>query len=255
MLKFFYLLVLIHTGFTGSLFAQKQIANKGQYWARYYGKYKFSPNWGVNLEIDDRRFFKDNRQANWVLPRVTINRKLGEGWDVGLGFTYYNSSNPADPSKPIAVTVPELRPHQELNYTQKIKKLSISQRFRIEERWTHNATTSELTAGYSFKGRFRYQLQLNYLLINPMDDVGALSVKTSDEIMLNLGRSIVQNIFDQNRAYVGLNYGLIKNFQVELGYMDYFQERSSGTQYYHYKIARLTIYHTINFYKKHSLKN
>ncbi len=236
---------------TTPLQAQKQITHQSQYWIRYYGKYQLFPKSEINLEIDDRRFFKNNRQADWVLPRVTVNRKLGAGWSAGVGFTYFNSSNPADPSKPIDVTVPELRPHEELSYRQPIKNLIISHRFRLEERWVHNSSSAELANGYKLSGRFRYQLELQYPLIKKETVAGTLSLKASDEIFLNLGHSIVNNTFDQNRLYVALNYGISCSFQVELGYMDYFQEKSSGMQYYQLNIARLTIYHTINFYEKH----
>lgn len=231
--------------------AQKQITHQRQYWLRYSGKYNLSDKWDVGLEIEDRRFFKDSRQANWVLPRISVSRQLGAGWNIGVGFTYYNSANPADPSDPVAVTVPELRPHQELNYAQKIKDLSIKHRFRLEERWTRHDDGHDLTDGYSFKGRFRYQLQLQYPLIKRERPKGSLNIKAADEIMLNIGQAIVQNTFDQNRVYVGLNYGVFPNIQVELGYLNAFQQRSSGTQYYQRDIARLTIFHTISFHKNH----
>ena len=243
--------LLATTGFITPLQAQKQVIHQSQYWIRYYGKYNLSSSWDINLEIEDRRFFKNNRQANWVLPRVTVGRKLGAGWSAGVGFTYYNSSNPADPSDPVAVTIPELRPHEELSYNQKIKNLTISNRFKLEERWTQNTSGNKLTKGYKFTGRFRYQFQLQYPIVKRGASGRSLDAKVSDEILLNLGHSIVQNTFDQNRTYIALNYGLSHSFQVELGYMNYFQERSSGTQYYDRDIARLTIYHNINFYKKH----
>jgi hypothetical protein len=245
------LAVLATTGFLTPLQAQKQVTHQSQYWLRYYGKYNLSPDWDITLEIEDRRFFKDNRQANWVLPRVIVERKLRAGWSAGIGFTYYTSTNPADPSKPTAVTVPELRPHQELSYKQEVKNLTIGHRFKLEERWTRNSSGSKLTDGYSFKARFRYQLQLQYLLVKKKSAARTLTAKASDEIMLNLGHSIVQNTFDQNRAYLALNYVISDNLQVVLGYMNYFQEQKTGTQYYARDIIRLTFYHTINFYKKH----
>ena len=242
--------LLATIGFIIPLQAQKQVTHQSQYWVRYYGKYNLSSDYAINLELEDRRFFEDNRQANWVLPRIVLVRKLGAGWSAGVGFTYYNSSNPADPSKSAAVTVPELRPHEELSYSQKIRDLTISHRFKLEQRWTRKSNATELLEGYTFSQRFRYQLQLQYPLIKKETDAGALNAKISDEIFLNLGHSIVQNTFDQNRFYVALNYGISRSFQAELGYMDYFQERSSGTQYYQRNIARLTIYHNIDFYKK-----
>lgn len=245
-----FLWVLISSlGITGTAHAQKQVTHQSQYWLRYFGKYKLSDDWSLTLEFEDRRFFKNNRQSNWLLPRGAVERKLGAGWAAGAGFTYYTASNPADPTKETAVTVPELRPHQYISYSQKIKNLGISERFMLEERWIHNSTATELTPGYSFQGRFRYQLQLQYPLIKRPTAAGALAVKAADEILLNLGHSIVANTFDQNRAYLALNYGISDNFQVELGYLNWFQERSSGDQYYDRDIARLTFYHSLNFSK------
>ena len=243
--------LLATSAFISPLQAQKQVTHQSQYWIRYYGKYNLSSSWGVSLEIDDRRFFKNNRQANWVLPRVILEHKLSDGWRAGAGFTYYNSSNPADPDAPIAVTIPELRPHEEFSYIQKAKNLTIGHRFKIEERWTRNSSGTKLMEGYKFTARFRYQLQFQYPILTGAASGRNLDAKVSDEIMLNIGHSIVANTFDQNRAYVALNYGISRAFQVELGYMNYFQERSSGTQYYQRNIARLTIYQNIDFYTKH----
>lgn len=229
--------------------AQKQITHQSGYWARYYGKAKLDKKWELDLELEDRRFFKDNRQLNYVLPRLTALYELGEGWTAGVGFTYYLSANPADQNAPVGVTVPELRPHQELDYKQKIGKFGISHRFKFEERFVHKSNATELLDGYTFSGRFRYQLQLSYPLISSGSEAGSLVAKAADEILLNTGHSIVANTFDQNRIYFGLNYGLSKQFQVELGYLNWFQERSSGTQYYDRNIARLTIYHSLNFSK------
>ncbi|UAY56992.1 DUF2490 domain-containing protein [Arachidicoccus terrestris] len=236
------------TGFASPALSQKQVTRQSLYWIRYYGKYKLSDNWGLNLEIEDRHFFKNNRQSNWFLPRVAVERKLGKGWAAGAGFSYYLASNPADPAMETAVTVPELRPHQYLSASQSLGNLAVSHRFQFEERWIHNSTSTKLTAGYHFQGRARYRFQLKYPLIKQNTAAGTLNAIAFDEILLNLGHNIVANTFDQNRIYFGLNYGISKAFQVELGYLDWFQERSSGNQYYHRDIARLTIYHDLKLY-------
>lgn len=238
-------------GFVPVVQGQKKVTHQSQYWVRYFGKYKLSDKWTLNLEVEDRHFFKHGRQANWILPRVGIERKLGAGWKAGGGFTYYTASNPADPNASESLTVPELRPHQYLTSDRAVGKLGISHRFQLEERWVHNSSGDHLTGGYSFKGRFRYRFQLQYPLTRKQSGVGALALKASDEIMLNIGHSIVANTFDQNRVYVALNYGLSKSFQLELGYINWFQERSSGDQYYNRDNARLTIYHRLDF-SRHS---
>ena len=232
-------------GFASPALGQKQITHQSQNWIRYYGKYKLSDNWNINLEIEDRRYFKHHRQSNWLLPRIAVERKLGKGWAAGAGFTYYLSSNPGDPSQETAVTVPELRPHQYLTSSQSLGDLNVSHRFQFEERWIHNSTASELTHGYHFQGRARYKFQLKYPLIKQKTEAGTLSAVAFDEILLNVGHSIVANTFDQNRVYFALNYGISRAFQVELGYMSQLQERSSGTAYYNRDIGRLTIYHSL----------
>lgn len=230
--------------------AQKKVTHQSNYWIRYFGKYAFSPRWGATLELEDRRFFRHSRQTNWMLPRVTVNRSLGAGWGVGAGFTYYTSANPADPDAKIRVRVPELRPHQDVTYTQKIKRLTIGHRYRIEERFRHHADDQQLTAGYQFSLRVRYRLGLQYPLIQKDDGAGTLKVKASDELMINLGHSVVYNFFDQNRFYVGLNYGLSPSFQAELGYVNAFQQRGSGSEFYDRDVLRLTLYHLLNFFPR-----
>ncbi|SEA01213.1 Protein of unknown function [Arachidicoccus rhizosphaerae] len=235
-------------GFTSPAIGQKQVTKQSQYWIRYYGKYKLSDDWGVNLEVEDRRYFKNNRQSNWFLPRVAVERKLGSGWAVGAGFTYYLASSPQDPEQETVVTAPELRPHQYFTSTQKLGKLGVQHRFQMEERWIHNSTSTELTSGYHFQGRARYRFQLSYPLVETKSTVGSLKAVAFDEILLNLGHNIVNNTFDQNRIYAGLNYGISKSFQAELGYMNWFQQRSSGNQYYNRDILRFTLYHTLKLY-------
>ena len=229
--------------------AQKKVTHQGNYWVKYFGKYAFSPKWGATLEVEDRRFFRNNRQANWMLPRVAVNRSLGSGWGVAAGFTYYTSANPSDPDSKILVTVPELRPHQDVSYSQKIKRLTIAHRYRLEERFRHKATADELTPGYQFSLRARYRLALQYPLIQKDEAAGALKLKVSDEVMLNLGHAIVNNFFDQNRLYVGMNYGISPSVQAELGYVNSFQQKKTGYDYVDRDVIRLTVYHTLKFFR------
>lgn len=235
-------------GFSSPASGQKKVTNQSLYWVRYFGKYKLSDTWALNLEVEDRRFFKNNRQSNWFLPRVALERNLGKGWAAGAGFTYYLASNPGDPDQETAVTSPELRPHQYLTSSQSVGKLGISHRFQFEERWIHNSNSTELTSGYHYQGRARYRFQLKYPLVKKETATGSLSAIAFDEILLNVGHNIVANTFDQNRIYFALNYGISNAFQVELGYLNWFQEKSSGDQYLHRDIARLTIYHNLKLY-------
>jgi hypothetical protein len=225
-------------------FGQKKVTHQQQVWLRYAGRYNLSPLWSVRLEVEDRRFAFPDRQQVWLLPRVTVSRKLGEDWSAGAGFLYYLNNSPADPRSEVALHVPEFRPFQELSYKQNIHKLTLSHRYWLEERFSRKNNGDHLQPGYRFNFRFRYQLGAQY----PLTQSGNLALRAFDEIFLNFGHSIVRNTFDQNRISVGLLYALSKQAQIEADYMNQFQQKSSGDQYVRTQILRVTFFHTLNFY-------
>jgi hypothetical protein len=77
------------------------------------------------------------------------------------------------------------------------------------------------------------------------NEVQSLSLKAGDEIFLNVGKKIVTNVFDQNRWFVGLNMAFSPSFSLEAGYLNWFQEQSSGTDYYNRDVLRLALYQVI----------
>ena len=68
--------------------------------------------------------------------------------------------------------------------------------------------------------------------------------------MINGGENVVKNTFDQNRIYAALQYGVNKNIALELGYLNSFQQRASGVDYFDRDIIRFTFFHKINLPKK-----
>ena len=72
----------------------------------------------------------------------------------------------------------------------------------------------------------------------------------NDELMINGGKNVVKNTFDQNRIYAAFQYGVNKNIALELGYLNSFQQRASGVDYFDRDIIRFTFYHKINLHKK-----
>lgn len=224
--------------------AQKKVAHQSMLWLRYAGKYQVSSEWTLGLELEDRRFAFPDRQQYWILPKISASRKLGSGWSASLGFIYYLNSSPSNPKESVAIAVPELRPFQEADYKQTIRKLKISHRFLLEERFKRKNDGEHLRSGYGFYFRTRYRLQLQY----PLTRSDKLKLKVYDEILLNFGHSIVYNTFDQNRIYAGLNYALSGQTQIEAGYLNWFQQKSKGDQYLARDILRLTFYHTLKTY-------
>ena len=142
---------------------------------------------------------------------------------------------------------PEIRPHQEITlYHAPFGRLKISHRYKAEERFFLKSTPEEQV---DFNWRFRYKLEAQWPLQPEKKGAGAVLLRAYDEIMVNAGKNIVYNVFDQNRVYGSVQVGLSNQWAVEVAYIHWFQQRPSGTQFYNRNIARLTLTHTLTLTK------
>lgn len=229
---------------------QKQISNQNLVWYGYFNTLHFNEKTFLTTEIQERHFIQPFAQSQLVF-RTHFHRHISNGWDVAPGMCLFLQGT-NDPSKS-SITIPELRPHIEFNYKQKLEKISIEHRYKIEARFFHH-TNSDRTAledGFGF-GNFRFRYRLQFTI--PLAGYGKskalkLKLKISDEIHVNAGSSIVLNTFDQNRIYGGINFDLSKSLSFEIGYLNWFQKRTSGADYYNRNILRFTLSQKINLSK------
>jgi hypothetical protein len=233
--------------FSKNVIAQKNVENQQLIWYGYYNKLKFNDNWTLNSEIQQRQFYNPTAQHQLVL-RSNIDRKLFGDWNASAGMTWF-FQNPNNPTSESNLTVPELRPDIGFNQTQKVGFSTISQRYKLEARFFHDVENDRLVGGYRFSNfRFRYQLGVDFPILKK-EGKEKLLLKIKNEVMINIGKKIVKNTFDQNRIYAGINYNINTAFAVEVGYMNWFQQQSSGVDFFNRDILRLSIFHTINFNK------
>jgi hypothetical protein len=110
----------------------------------------------------------------------------------------------------------------------------------------------ELADGYNFNWRARY----NFLLQAPLSKKGIVphtfSFIINDEVHLNFGEKVVYNTFDQNRFFIGLSYQTNNSDQLQFGYMNVFQQLSTGNQYRSINAARIFYFHNLDLRKKKS---
>lgn len=112
-------------------------------------------------------------------------------------------------------TSTESRVYQEALLPQNISNcIFLVHRFRYEQRWVENQ---------DFRTRFRYNIFLNIPLNQKDLKKNALYLAFYNEIFINgernTGNGTVE-LFDRNRLYSGLGYGLMDNLRVQLGYME-----------------------------------
>jgi hypothetical protein len=214
--------------------AQKNVTYQNLYWTRLYAQVKLGKKWALHSEWENRRFLKNNHQHHFITHQ-RIYYKTSESSNIALGFTYSRQS-PHDENAINGLIVPELRLVQEANYSTSLteKGVSLQQRLRIDERFIRKNDGKNLLSGYDFNFRFRYRLQLNY-------KVKKTNFKASDELMVNAGKNIIHNVFDQNRLYFGIEQTINKHFSIEIGYLKWFQQRNVANQFFDRNIIRTTI--------------
>lgn len=238
---------LIFIFFSTFLLGQKNVENQQLLWYGYYNKLQINQNWVLNSEVQERHFYQPLVQHQLVF-RTNLDRRILDDINVSLGFVVFLQS-PNDPESESTLMVPELRTDFGFNAKEKYKYFNVNQRFKVEARFFHQTENNELVGGYQFSNfRMRYQLGLDIPLIKKQD-AEKLILKIKDEVMFNFGKNIVKNVFDQNRIYIGLNYPMNKNLAFEAGYLNWFQQRPSGTDFYNRDIIRFSVFHTINLKK------
>jgi hypothetical protein len=246
-MKFYYFL-LFSLLTTANLIAQsdKNIDHQSILWSRYYNQLLLNEKWSLHSEFDNRLFVQPI-QENLYLIRVQGRYKINDHLETGAGFAYFSVDTQVPEINPNYST-PEYRGQQDITWKLSRNKVTFMQRFQLEERFIHNTNKDELLPGTTFSWRFRYRLQADYTFWKKEKQL--LKAIVSDEIMFNFGKKIIKNTFDQNRIYAALHYGLNSNLAFELGYLNSFQRRASGIDYFNRDIIRLSIFHKIKIQKK-----
>ncbi|MET7027837.1 DUF2490 domain-containing protein [Sediminicola luteus] len=217
--------------------AQKTVEYQDQLWTRYFLKIKIDPKWQILQEVEERVYLSTWRQHQFV-SRTQLERNLGKGYHFGIGFTYSEQATPQDPTIKDFTNQTELRPQLALEYNQHLsKKFTINHRY-----WTEFRYFERNNGSFEFaNNRSRYKLELRNTSLNH------ITLKAYNEILLNIGGNIIHNVFDQNRYGTSIQYMPLENLGIEIGYLNSFQQRKSGVDFYNRNIVRLTVYHTIKY--------
>lgn len=228
--------------------AQKNVTHQTLFWYGYYLKAKLSDRVHWNGEIQERHFVDKFAQHQLVIRnnlKYNFNNKIAA--TVGLVGFLQSPNNPYSESD---LVVPELRTDIGIEAKQKFEYFNLTHRFKTEARFFHhvNSADDKLGKGFYFGNfRFRYQFGIDVPLVKfKNNNQSQLVVRLRDEVMFNVGPAINKNTFDQNRIYGALYYKINSKLGAEVGYLNWYQKRSTGNDYYVRDIIRLSFYHTLN---------
>lgn len=224
---------------------EKSINYSNQQWIQYYNKLHFSEHWSLLTDGGFRTKDAFNSPSQYIV-RTGIAYQLNPNLRFAAGFAhlgFYRSDS---------LSSMEFRPYQEVLLKQKVGKVSIGHRFRLEQRVFRNLDPAGgLSSTGDFNLRYRYRLFLNIPLWISKNTAGRkLQLNVGDEIFLASGKDVVYNIFNQNRILVGPTFKINKNFGISMTYNHQFIGKNAPAEYNQDYVFWLGIKHTIDLRKK-----
>ena len=228
--------------------AQKKVTTTEQLWLNYINTTKFSKHWGVMGDVQIRT--KDDFVKGYALTaaRGGVNYFINDNTFLTAGYAYFNYL-PGNNFK--GISQPEHRPWQQIQWVNKYPHTRVTQRLRLEERFRHKVINAQqLDKGYNFNYRVRYQLGTTTPIGKKPLSPHTFAFVLNDEIMINAGKKIVNNMFDQNRLMAGFNFYVNKRDYVQAVYMNIFQKQSVAEAYNNIHMVRIAYNHNLDLTKK-----
>lgn len=244
-IKSFFILVSFFIVSFGTVSGQdKNIKHDSQIWLHYFLNTRLTDKWSANFDAGYRRTDKFvNKPLQWLV-RTGATYHITNDVSFTAGYAYFSlhtitSKTEFDRS--------EHRPWLRVTLSQKYGKLNVYHRYRFEMRNIQKNNLNGLLDDYNSYFRAGYQLNLQYLLNGDKIAKGTFYLIALNEMFVNFGADVL-NYFDQNRAYLGLGYGISKNTNFTLGYQHVYSQQST-TAFSDLSTVRFNIIQNIDFRK------
>ncbi len=222
----------------------KRVLSQEQVWLGYFNQTRFSNHWGLWVDIHHRRTdFLDRASLN--VYRAGLTYYAADNLRLTAGYAYVTSF-----LAPSGIVRPEHRPWQQIWWSSHAGPLNLVQWVRAEQRLNRRVQGDQLTDGFGFNWRFRYNFLLQIPFKGQTIQPGIPNFVLQDELFVNAGKQITYNYFDQNRFFVGVSYPFKKNLSAQVGYMNQFVQQPAGNTFVSNHTLRLFVFHTLDLRKQ-----
>lgn len=233
------------------VFAQpsKSTANAAQIWLGYFNQARLSDKFGLwgDFHLRTKEHFTDHLSQIIIRPGVTYY--VNDNTKLTAGYAYVNYY-PAEGHNNISQ--PEHRIWQQLQWHTRYAKTRTMQWIRLEEKYRRKILNdSTLATGFNFSYKIRYNLFWEIPFSQKPEN--KLSFVLNDELHINFGKEIIYNYFDQNRFFAGFKLNVNKHDNLQLGYMNQFQQTSAGNKYRNNHVIRLFYFQNLDLRRKKAL--
>lgn len=219
-------------------------------WVMYTGSHRIGDKWGLHLEGQWRRHdgFRDPQQ---LLFRTGINYHFNAQLSVTAGYCFVETYPYGD--QPVRSAFPENRLWQQIQARTQLQKVEWISRLRMEQRFSKLPVSG--TSGYEpgdavYTNRFRLLNRISVPFKGKTINENSWYATVYDEFMINFGKEVAMNIFDQNRLYVALGYRIPGAGKLEAGYLNQVIQKSDGFRMEMNHTFQLGLFSNIDFIKK-----
>ncbi|MFL5764724.1 MAG: DUF2490 domain-containing protein [Bacteroidia bacterium] len=227
--------ILIVLPFLAPAQPQRKTSYNDQVWFGDFSKLRLNEKWSIYFDFGLRRTeWLDKWSQTLVRPGIT--RQLSPNVSVTAGAAWFNHYT-------TSVIRPEYRGWEQLLFSEVYGRVKVSHRLRAEQRFNQQVVKDELIDNYNYNSRYRYQLALQVALNKPSIGDNTIYFLVSDEVMMNSGKEITYNYFDQNRLAAGFGYKLNSAFGVTLSYMNVFIQKNAIATYEKNNVLVINLFH------------
>ncbi|HEY0029702.1 MAG TPA: DUF2490 domain-containing protein [Bacteroidia bacterium] len=238
--KLFFLLLFISVGSFAQV--QRKTSYNDLVWFGDFSKGVLNEKWSVYFDVGLRRSEWLNKWSQTLIrPGLTFH--LNKDVSITAGAAYFNHYAES-------CVRPEYRGWEQLLFTKSFGRFLISHRLRAEQRFNRVVEANEVLDEFKYNNRYRYQLGLQLALNKSVIEDRTVYLSFADEIMLNSGREIAYNYFDQNRLSIGLGYKWTDLFNLTVSYMNVFIHKSQPATYEKNNVLVINVYHKFNLVRK-----
>lgn len=237
-MKFKIVISLFLSFLTFVSYAQKQTTDRSQIWVGYFNQTRLTNKFGFWLDAHYRQINLDEPNLIFIRPGITYY--LNDNFRVTAGYAFVDFFAP----KGKQTSWLEHRPWQQIWWRTKYNGFQTIQWIRNEQRFVEKVVGDKLTNEYNFNHRLRYNIYLQVPLIGKELKAKTPFFALQDEVFINYGKEIVYNYFDQNRFFIGGGYYFTNDLQIQIGYMNVFQQKAIGNEYFNNHCLRIFLFHS-----------
>ena len=221
--------ILLHLLLPGLLRAQSRtIQSSNQYWIGYMTSAAITDKYSIwnDVHLVPEGFCVVRTGLSRHFSKATITGGYAFLWlPPGSGKT--------------SLTRSEHRPWGQIQFNSPVsEKFTITQRIRYDARFREKVVDGDVVDGYNFNQRVRFLVSLKRTLSPDADKPVKPFVSISNEVLLNFGKEVSFNTFDQNRISVAVGLQT-PTIQYQLGFMNRFVQNAPD---------RYTLNHTLVFW-------